>query len=177
MGKIILVTGGARSGKSKWAQHHAESLSGPHFFLATAPVLDEEMAERVRRHQKDREGFHWKSIEEQIDLGNAIKQCDSGTILIDCLTLWVNNLMYQAEQMKRVLNEDQIVESAKKVADAVKSFNGTCIFVTNETGFGLIPENPMARNFRDLAGRCNQVFAESASEAWLLISGISMKLK
>lgn len=176
-GKIIFVTGGARSGKSKWAQEHAESLSGPHFFLATAPVLDEEMARKIQRHQKERESFHWKTIEEGVYLTNVIKLCGTGTIIVDCLTLWVNNLIYQAGQTKQVLDEEQIAERARAVTDAVASFNGTCIFVTNETGLGLVPENPAARNFRDLAGRCNQVFAEASHEAWLLVSGISMRLK
>ena len=178
MGKIILVTGGSRSGKSAYAQRRAEEIPGRKIFIATCPVLDAELAERVRRHQAARAGRDWDTVEEQLSPARCLRQ-QSGypAALLDCLTLWVNNLLYQAGKDGRDFTEDDMSIAAAELADAAREYPGTAIFVTNEVGLGLVPENALARRFRDLAGRCNQIMAARADEAVLLVSGLPLILK
>ena len=179
MAKIILVTGGGRSGKSMHAQRLAESLPGPRTYIATCPVVDEEMRRRILRHQKARDKARWSTVEETIDIASVIrgrKACP--VLLLDCLTLWLSNLLYEDEKAGRPpLGEDDAARRTREVLDACREHPGTIIFVTNEVGMGIIPENELARRYRDLVGRCNQVIAAEANVVTLLVSGIPLHVK
>ncbi len=178
MAKIILITGGSRSGKSMYAQRIAESLSGTRTYIATCPVIDKEMEDRVRKHQEARESASWQTIEEVTDLAGALRRSKgSEVILVDCLTLWINNLMYEAEQKKKYLDEDMISARCEDVLGVCRNLTGTVIFVANEVGMGIVPENPSSRLFRDLAGRCNQSMAAHADTAIFMVSGLPVYIK
>jgi len=175
---IHLITGGSRSGKSAYAQMLAEALPGPRAYVATCPVIDAETAERVKRHQEARGASAWETIEEPVDLAGAIGRAAAyRVILIDCLTLWINNLLYEAEQRGEILTEEATAIRCHAVIAACQAFPGTVIFVTNEVGMGIVPENEVARRFRDCAGRCNQLIAAAATEVTLVVSGILLRLK
>ncbi|HET6459420.1 MAG TPA: bifunctional adenosylcobinamide kinase/adenosylcobinamide-phosphate guanylyltransferase [Syntrophales bacterium] len=177
MAKIILITGGSRSGKSMYAQRIAESLSGTRTYIATCPVIDKEMEYRVRKHKEARQSTSWQTIEEATDLAEALRRSKgSEVILIDCLTLWINNLMF-AEHKKENLDEELIGARCKDVLGVCRDLPGTVIFVTNEVGMGIVPENPSARLFRDLAGRCNQSIADHADTAIFMVSGLPLYIK
>lgn len=177
MARIILVTGGSRSGKSAHAQKIAESRPGERIYIATCPVIDQEMAERIRKHQEARKQG-WATIEETENLAAALRSAAKAkTILVDCLTLWINNLMYGAESAKAGLSEEDITARCREVLEACKNIPGTVIFVTNETGMGIVPADPQSRLFRDLAGRCNQIMAGGADMVILMVSGIAMTIK
>jgi adenosylcobinamide kinase/adenosylcobinamide-phosphate guanylyltransferase len=178
MGKIILVTGGCRSGKSSFALQFAEEAGQKRLFLATAPVLDSEMVERIARHRAERASRQWETFEEQINLVQSLRSHPSHeVILCDCLTLWVNNQMYVAEKRGALLAEEAIAQTAQQLAVEARNHTGTVIFVTNEIGLGIVPGEALSRRFRDLAGRCNQVMAAAADEVYFLVSGIPMKIK
>ena len=176
--KIIFVTGGSRSGKSSYAQKQAEALPGPRAYLATCPVIDEEMAARCRKHQQARRHAAWDTIEEERDLAGVLSvNREHQVILVDCLTLWVNNLIYEAGQNNRGMTEEDITEKCRILLAACTTFSGTVIFVTNEVGMGIVPDNALGRIFRDVAGRCNQIIARAADEAIFMVSGIPLHLK
>ncbi|MBP7230891.1 MAG: bifunctional adenosylcobinamide kinase/adenosylcobinamide-phosphate guanylyltransferase [Syntrophaceae bacterium] len=178
MARVIFITGGSRSGKSSYAQKRAEALPGPRAYLATCPVLDDEMALRCRKHQEARSGADWDTIEEEINLAGVLKSCRPySVILVDCLTLWINNLIYEAGRNHRTVTEDDIAEECRALLDACALFPGTLIFVSNEVGMGIVPDNALGRQFRDNAGRCNQIVAAAADEVIVLISGIPWCLK
>lgn len=192
MAEIILITGGSRSGKSTFAQQLAESLSETRIYLATCPVIDGEMADRIEKHRIARQDRSWQTIEEEIDLVGALGQGEGvwegrrkgegekqmqGVILVDCLTLWINNLLYQAERRGASLSEEDIVAASQEVLQAARSREGTVIFVSNEVGLGIVPDHFSGRLFRDLAGRCNQVFAREADAVVFMVSGIPMWIK
>jgi adenosylcobinamide kinase / adenosylcobinamide-phosphate guanylyltransferase len=178
LAKITLVTGGARSGKSRHAQALAESLPGRRVFIATCPVTDEEMRERIMRHQEDRKRGKWQTIEAPMDLDYAIRTATGyGVVLVDCLTLWVNNLMYQAEQTGGEVSEDEVARQSQKLLDACAKLDCDVIFVTNEVGLGIVPDNAMARRYRDLVGRCNQIIAAGADVVTLVTCGIPTNIK
>jgi adenosylcobinamide kinase/adenosylcobinamide-phosphate guanylyltransferase len=178
MGKLILVTGGTRSGKSGYAQNLAESLAGPRYFVATCPKVDPEMDERIRRHQQMRGEGDWRTIEEEIDLGGIFNRMKhSNVCLIDCLTLWVNNLLFSLEGSREGLTEERLRRYCREFIEQAKVFPGTTICVTGEVGMGIVPENAAARLYRDLVGCCNQVIAEAASEVVLVSCGIPLVLK
>jgi adenosylcobinamide kinase / adenosylcobinamide-phosphate guanylyltransferase len=178
MARLILVTGGARSGKSDYALKRAESLPAPHVFLATCPVVDEEMNERIRRHKIERQDGVWETIEEELDLAGNIQPLEPGTVcLIDCLTLWVNNLMYHAETMGIGFTEDDMLEKAQGLVSSASTFRGTLICVSNEVGLGVVPDNASARQYRDLVGRCNRVIAAAADEVIFVSCGLPLFLK
>ena len=178
MAKIILIIGGSRSGKSMYAQRIAESISGTRTYIATCPVIDKEMEDRVRKHQEARQSASWQTVEEVIDLAGALRRSKgSEVILVDCLTLWINNLMYEAEQKKEYLGEDTIGARCGDVLGVCRGLGGTVIFVANEVGMGIVPENPSSRLFRDLAGRCNQNMAAHADTVIFMISGLPLYIK
>lgn len=178
MAKIILVTGGSRSGKSVYAQRIAESFSGTRTYIATCPVIDKEIEDRVRKHKEARQSASWQTIEEMTDLAGALQRSrGSEVILVDCLTLWINNLMYEAEQEKKYLDEEAIAARCEDVLGVCSSITGTVIFVTNEVGMGIVPENPASRLFRDLAGRCNQSMANHADAVIFMVSSLPVYIK
>jgi adenosylcobinamide kinase / adenosylcobinamide-phosphate guanylyltransferase len=178
MAKIILVTGGSRSGKSAYAQKLAESNTGSRAFIATCPLLDEEMRERIRKHRKARSGKGWNTIEELSDIQGAIDKAHRySTLVVDCLTLWINNLLFEAEKDGRNISEAEIALACKSLISACEKHPGTIIFVTNEIGMGIIPENPLSRRYRDLVGKCNQIIAEASARTVLLISGQPLEIK
>ena len=178
MARIVLVTGGSRSGKSAHAQRLAESLPGRRVFVATCPALDGETRERIRRHQEARARADWHTIEETADLAEALTTADGfDVVLVDCLTLWIGNRMHEAETRGGEVTEDAIALRCGEILEAARRRKGTVIFVTNEVGMGIVPDNAMARRFRDLAGRCNQTMAAGADEVLLLTCGIPLTLK
>lgn len=178
MGKIILVTGGSRSGKSLFAQRLAEENSSSKLFIATCPVTDDELAQRIQRHIIDRQHAGWKTVEEEIDIAGQLESASGyETVLIDCLTLWVNNLMFEAHVNNEALDEDSIAANISKVLETACKHPGRVIFVTNEVGLGIVPDNRAARLFRDLVGRCNQCVATAAQDVYLVSCGIPLQIK
>jgi 5,6-dimethylbenzimidazole synthase len=173
MKKTILITGGCRSGKSRHALHLAEIFSGKKFFLATAQPLDDEMATRISRHREERSA-EWTTIEEPLDLTAVFEKLESdpqSVLVLDCLTLWVSNLL-MAENSK-----EKIMRVVDELLDCCSRFPGTLIAITNEVGAGIVPETPLGREFRDLAGEINQRFAKCFDEVVLTVSGIPVQIK
>lgn len=178
MADLTLVTGGCRSGKSSFAQQLAEKCAGSRLFIATSPCFDEELAERINSHRLSRENKGWHTVEEEIYIENVILETDDKTtILLDCLTLWISNLLLASEGKKEGFRENNIIELAGQLLAASKRHNGSVIMVTNEVGLGIVPDNPLARKYRDLVGRCNQVIAGGAERVFLVSCGIPVRIK
>ena len=168
MKKIILITGGQRSGKSTKAEELALSLLDSPVYVATAKVWDEEFRERVRRHQ-ERRGPQWTNIEEEKFLSRH--ELTGRVIVIDCVTLWLTNFFFENNEV------EQTLEQAKAEFDRFTSQEATFIFVTNEIGSGGVSENTIQRKFTDLEGWMNQYIAAKADEVILMVSGIPLKVK
>ncbi len=178
MAPLVLITGGCRSGKSGFAQQLAENIPGERVFIATCPCLDEEMALRITRHQQDRRNKGWQTVEEPMVPVDVINAAEPGTtVLLDCLTLWISNLLFAAEKEGRELTEDLMTQEASRLATAACTHEGTVLMVTNEVGLGIVPENRLARQYRDLVGRCNQTLAAAADQVYLVSCGIPLQLK
>ncbi len=178
MAPLILITGGCRSGKSGFGQRLAENIPGRRLFIATCPCLDEEMAARISRHQQDRKDKGWLTVEEPLAPMDAVNGAKPGTtILLDCLTLWISNLLFAAENIGRELTEERITQHALQLATVARNHEGTVLMVTNEVGLGIVPENAVARRYRDLVGRCNQTLAAAADQVYLVSCGIPLQLK
>ncbi|MCR9141815.1 MAG: bifunctional adenosylcobinamide kinase/adenosylcobinamide-phosphate guanylyltransferase [bacterium] len=184
--QITLVTGGSRSGKSAHALQLAGTQSQPTggrgVFIATCPVIDPEMRDRVDRHQAERAGLGWETIEAETQIAEAVERVRAAdphrTLLIDSLSLWINNLMFHAAQQKRpALTEEDVTRLAGDLIAVCRATPGETVLVTDEVGSGIIPENPEARRFRDLLGRCNQTVAGLADAATLVCCGIPVVLK
>lgn len=178
MGRIVFVTGGRRSGKSAYAQKLAESYDHPLLYIATCPVIDEEMAVRIENHKKDRAGAGWDTTEEPLYVAGAIKEAIGyKTILVECLTLWINNIMFEAEKDGKRLTESKMSELTHDVLTESEKSDSTLIFVSNEVGLGIISDNRLARDFSDIAGRVNQIVAKQADQAIMMVSGLPIILK
>lgn len=174
---VTLYTGGCRSGKSSLALEMARGISENVCFIATCVPQDEEMHLRVRKHQQERPSS-WQLIEEPLELAKAISKIDSSSypvLLVDCLTLWICNLMCQENQQLNC--EKQMAVEAEKLIDSAKQYGGDVIFVSNEVGMGIMPADAMSRNYADLAGRCNQVIAREANKVIFVSCGIGITLK
>lgn len=173
MGQMIFITGGARSGKSSFAQQQAEQHPGELLYIAAAEVRDDEMLQRVQMHQQAR-GERWQLLEEPLWVADKLAEQSAGkaALLLDCVTLWVTNLFFHFEERSGpVLAEiDRFIELAWQLDEPL-------YLVSNELGSGIVPENSMNRQFRDLAGIVNQRLAAAADEAWLVVSGLPLKLK
>jgi adenosylcobinamide kinase/adenosylcobinamide-phosphate guanylyltransferase len=178
MAQTILVTGGSRSGKSGYAQARAENCRGRKLFVATCPRIDGEMDERIANHKLERQGKNWHTIEEETHLAKIIDDnYASEVLLIDCLTLWVNNLLYNAQDAIECVDEDRIRRLCDDILLASYRHPGVIFFVTNEIGSGIVPEDSATRRYRDLVGRCNQCIAQGAEEVVLVSCGIPLQLK
>jgi len=180
MARIVLVTGGGRSGKSSYGQRLAEAHPEPRLLIATTVPFDEELKERVERHRRSRARRAWSTIEEPVDLAGAMAgSAGFAVVLVDCLTMWVSNLMWEATA--RVAGggytEEQVAKKCEDLLAACRALEATVILVTNEVGLGIIPDNPQARLFRDLLGRCNQIIAADADAVIFMISGLPLQLK
>lgn len=171
MAKIILVTGGQRSGKSTYAESLALSHSDSPVYIATAHIWDEEFRERVRKHQ-ERRGPQWTNIEEEKRLSHY--DVTGRVVLIDCLTLWATNFFFEAGDDTII---DDVLESIKLEFDAFTRQDADFIFVTNEIGMGGTSSNAVQRRFTDLLGWFNQYVASKADEVTLMVSGIPVKIK
>ena len=178
MADVVLIVGGCRSGKSAYAQTLAESLPAPRVYVATCPIIDDEMRRRVEQHRAARRGRGWETIEEPLDLAGAIGRCaDHGAVLVDCVTLWINNLLYAAEQSGGSLDEAAVVRHCGEALDAADACRGTAILVSNEVGMGIVPDSAETRLYRDLVGRANQAIAARAGRVTLVSCGIPLHLK
>ena len=173
MGRLIYVTGGARSGKSSYAQQRAERHPGELLYIAPAQVLDEEMAERVKLHRQVR-GERWDLLEEPLRLGECLPSAAQGksALLLDCVTIWLSNLFFHFDE-----HSESSVTEVEALLSVVDGLPAPLYCVSNELGSGIVPDNRMARDFRDLAGTVNQRLAAAADEAWLVVSGLPVKLK
>ncbi len=178
MAKIILVTGGTRSGKSTYALQLAENKAEPHCFIATCGVSDPEMAERVKKHQDERSGKIWKTVEETLNLYSAFTENSNYSIyIVDCLTLWISNIMEFCHHAGRSCEENDIKKEIDQLFDYLEKIDGTIVFVTNEVGMGIVPENQLARRYRDLVGYCNRLVASRADDVVLVSCGLPLYLK
>ncbi|MEZ5365917.1 MAG: bifunctional adenosylcobinamide kinase/adenosylcobinamide-phosphate guanylyltransferase [Bryobacterales bacterium] len=167
---VVLVGGGARSGKSRFAQNWVEQRHQSAVYLATGEARDEEMRERIARHQADR-GPIWTTVEEPLDLIAALAQVQRReAVLVDCMTLWLSNVLLHPER--------DAAEELDGLVAFLKGWTGTdLVLVTNEVGCGIVPENALAREFRDLAGRMNQRIAEASDEVYWTVFGQPLRLK
>lgn len=185
MGKIILVTGGARSGKSTYAEEMAKGFGENVLYVATSIPFDDEMKLRIKKHREQRPA-HWETLEAYKDLDRHLQEKVAGksAVLLDCVTIMVTNLMFEGlkdfdniQTEEAVAVEAMILKEVNKLIDTVSKVETPFIVVTNELGMGIVPEYPSARLFRDIAGRVNQVIARSAQEVYLCVSGIPVKIK
>ena len=166
---LTLVLGGARSGKSRYAEGLVTALGGPRVYIATSQVWDSEMAERVAKHRDDR-GPDWTTVEEPRDLTGVLRAyaAEGSGVLVDCLTLWLTNLM--------MAEADVAAESAALV-ELLPTLPGRVVLVSNEVGMGIVPDNALARRFRDHAGRLHQSIAAVAPRVVLTVAGLPMFVK
>lgn len=171
MAKITLILGGARSGKSKFALKLADKYRDV-AFIATCQATDKEMKERIQLHKNIRPG-HWKTFEDGVDIDSLLMKMGNtfDCILIDCLTLLVSNLMLERRK------EKEILKKIKAMLIILKKKKAKVIIVSNEVGLGLVPANKLGRDFRDIAGKVNQVAAREADEVFFMVSGIPWEIK
>jgi adenosylcobinamide kinase/adenosylcobinamide-phosphate guanylyltransferase len=172
MKKKILITGGCRSGKSRFALNYANQHFSEKLYLATCEVLDEEMARRVEHHKKMR-GPEWQTVEEPVEIVDRIRQHGNvaEVILIDCLTLWLSNLLIKWD------NDLRTMEETDHLIHIIKESQTSFILVSNEVGMGIVPADPLSRRFRDLSGMMNQRMAEIMDTVIFMVSGIPIFLK
>ncbi len=166
---VTLVLGGARSGKSAYGERLVEGFGGPMTYLATAEAGDDEMTARIAEHRA-RRGNSWATIEEPLELADTLARADKpgGAVLVDCLTLWIANLMAA---------KNNIPAESQRLAETLTRIDGAVVLVANEVGLGIVPDNAQARAFRDHAGRLNQTIAQVAHNVVLIAAGLPMILK
>ncbi len=170
--KIYFITGGARSGKSAFAEKLAGEIAGSRAYIATAQALDPEMADRIKKHQL-RRGVAWDTYEEPLAVAELLRKLSGRyeVVMLDCLTLWLSNIM------AHTAGDDAVAERSRELVAAISSLGTACIVVSNEVGLGIVPDNPLARKFRDLAGMLNQSMAHEADEVYFTAAGIPVKIK
>jgi len=164
---LYLILGGARSGKSQHAEALIEALAPPWRYIATAQAFDDEMKDRIHRHQA-RRGGDWETEDAPIDLGGALEAAGSRPVLVDCLTLWLTNLM---------LADTQIEPAVESLMTALDNRRATTVLVSNEIGLGIVPDNALARAFRDEAGALHRRLAARAHTVHFMVAGIPMIVK
>jgi adenosylcobinamide kinase/adenosylcobinamide-phosphate guanylyltransferase len=166
----LLVLGGAKSGKSTWAESVVRGFAPPYIYVATARVLDDEMKLRIERHRESRKGM-WRTIESPTGLQDTLKSLNGrrGAVLLDCITLWLSNLLCSEST-----EPEAAVEELYEVIEAV---DYPLVIVSNEVGAGIVPDNPLARKFRDLSGSTNQGLARICASVYLVTAGLPMRLK
>lgn len=172
MGKIIFISGGARSGKSNMAIELAKQNGRRAAFVATCQPLDKEMRRRIELHKKSRPG-HWQTFEEPLELPALMKRIGAkfDVIIIDCLTLLVSNLFLSG------IKAEGIEKNISRLCGAIKKIRASAIIISNEVGMGIVPDNALSREFRDIAGRVNQIVAEESDAVFAMFSGIPLKIK
>jgi adenosyl cobinamide kinase/adenosyl cobinamide phosphate guanylyltransferase len=162
---LVLLLGGARSGKSSLAVELACDAGGHVTFVAPAEARDEEMRERIRRHRADRPSG-WTTVEEPVEVRRVLDAIEPAeTVVVDCLSLWVSNLL------ERGWADDEVEEEAVDIARLAASRPGLCVAVSNEAGLGVVPATPLGRRWRDLLGRVNERWAREAGEVFLVVAG------
>lgn len=168
-GKIVFVLGGARSGKSRFALEAASMLPGSKAYIATAQALDAEMQQRIARHKAERSG-EWQTFEEPVNIHALISTIHEthDVLLVDCLTLWISNLLLDN------LDTEEII---RKLLAVLSSCRASVFIVSNEVGLGIVPDNGLAREFRDAAGTLNQKIAALADEVYFLAAGLPIRMK
>lgn len=181
IGEVILVIGGARSGKSHFAEKMAAMLSNDVIYVATARINDEEMYDRVKQHCIRRPSG-WKTVEETHQLANILNSLPEGSVvIIDCLTIWMSNLLLdELMPRKRATSgekEKYILNEARNIVGVARNKKLRLIMVSNEVGYGLVPEYELGRIYRDIAGRVNQQIAKQADKVFLVAAGIPIDLK
>ncbi len=178
-GKLIFITGGARSGKSSFAEKIAAKISKEVAYIATGQPLDDEMKIRIKKH-KDRRPTNWETYEKPIEVTELVSRLglEKEVILIDCLTLLVSNLLLRKEdKVGDSKREEEILLEIKKLAEISYKVSAQVIIVSNEVGMGLVPETSLGRFYRDILGRANSIIADKADEVFMMVSGISLKIK
>jgi adenosylcobinamide kinase/adenosylcobinamide-phosphate guanylyltransferase len=179
MGQITLLLGGARSGKSSYAQRLAEESGKSVTYLATAQALDEEMSSRIQKHQSERPA-HWQTLEIPLDIASHVGEIKSELVILDCMTLLTTNLLMKFEK-NELVDEPPFTEAVyKEVADllaAIRAGKPDWLIISNEIGLGLVPPYQMGRVYRDLLGWANQRLAREADKVIFLVAGIPMKVK
>jgi adenosylcobinamide kinase/adenosylcobinamide-phosphate guanylyltransferase len=170
--KLIFITGGCRSGKSQYALDYANRHFSKKIYLATCEALDDEMIQRVETHKRLR-GPEWLTIEEPVEIIDRIKQYsdNAGVILLDCLTLWLSNLLLRGN------NNLKMMEAIEGLIHSLRERRISVIIVSNEVGMGIVPADPLSRRFRDLSGMTNQKIAEVADTVIFMVSGMPVFLK
>ena len=169
--ETILITGGARSGKSRYAEARANKLGARRLYLATAEAKDEEMKQRIAAHRQQR-GREWITVEEPLEVGPALlaQRGRVDCVLVDCLTIWLSNLLLSRDAAHAEAKVDELVQT-------LTCLDFHLVLVTNEVGWSIVPDNALARRFRDLAGSANQRLAAIASEVVLTVAGLPMTIK
>lgn len=167
-----LILGGARSGKSRYAEELAVASDKALVYIATATVFDDEMQQRVKQHKKDRQAHHWKTVEEPLAVAKAIQRHDNTDtiILVDCLTLWLNNLFAEQDQTRLATELSALLE-------CLDTTQGSLIFVSNEVGQGIVPLGELSRQFVDESGRLHQQLAQQVDRVVLMVAGLPLVVK
>jgi adenosylcobinamide kinase/adenosylcobinamide-phosphate guanylyltransferase len=172
--KLVLILGGVRSGKSRYAQQLASDDGGSVLFLATAEAGDDEMKRRIAKHKSSRPAL-WTTVEETLDIASALKTKSktADVVVIDCVTVWLSNLLLR----ENGITEDEVMAEIDKLLNVYKRGKASYIIVSGEVGMGIVPEYPLGRAFRDLLGLANQRLAAKADRAVLMVAGIPVVVK
>jgi adenosylcobinamide kinase / adenosylcobinamide-phosphate guanylyltransferase len=181
--KIILLLGGARSGKSHFAQEYARQHAQKVLFVATATAGDEDMRIRIEQHKKDRPAT-WNTLEASDHIGKEIEENinDEDLVIVDCITLLINNIFgrYDETQFDNLADsvlENQVMVEIRELINCLNKAPASFVLVSNEVGLGIVPDNRMSRIYRDLLGRANQMLAQKADEVYLMVAGIPLRAK
>ena len=178
---VVLILGGARSGKSRFAQQLARRAGGPVLYVATAELRDEEMRSRARAHRAERPPT-WETVEEPLALGRAVRAGRAATVIVDCLTVWVSNVLERVTGADEPLPEDALAD-ARRFAFAelegalAAAAERRLVFVSNEVGQGIVPLGALTRAYRDLLGEVNQYVAARAGQVYLMVAGLPVDVR